>query len=228
MILSLIAGCAATPATAPTTALQQRVLRLTDAVPYSQLRTNDNGLDLASRLQALDRALLFGQLDRYDDNGDVIATEPVIAFKDSSDTARVLKISDPRLHDASWAFVAAGPKAGEIWGALDASLESTQANIVLVHSADDGQTFTLIALRKPDSRADYDSFCLDKSGRGRLTLFMAGDNKRHLEQGFYNYVTTDGGQTWSPPQREPDAMKKAEDLGDEDQLDEPPSPTQRA
>jgi hypothetical protein len=233
IILSFATGCIApatapTSATAPATMPESNVLRVTDAVPFTQLHTNDNGLDLNSRVHTSSRPLLFGQLDSYSDDGDVIATEPVIAYKNPDDTTRVLRITDRRLHDAAWMFVASGPKRGEIWGVLDASLEAKQANVLLVHSTDDGQTFSLIAVRKPDRHADYDSFCLDQSGRGRLTLFMAGDEKKHLEQGFYNYITTDGGATWSSPQCEPDALKKADDLNDDDQDDSAPAPTQRA
>jgi hypothetical protein len=231
-VLSLLTGCAAAsagaPSTAPTSAPEQQLLRMSDAVPISRLRTNDNGIDFASRVKtAAGRALLFGQLDTYSDDGEVIATEPVIAYKDAADVTQVLRINDSRLHDASWQFVATGPKAGEIWGVLDASLEALQENILLMHSTDDGQTFTVIAIHKPDRRADYDSFCLDKTGRGRLSVFMAGDAKRHLLQGYYNYLSTDGGATWSSPQREPDALKRADDASDDDQDDSAP-PTQRA
>jgi hypothetical protein len=226
LILTVVGGCVA-PATAPTTQPESHLLRLADAVPFAQLHTNENGLDLGSRVRTNSRPVLFGQFDRYSDDGDVIATEPVIAYKDPSDATHVLRIPDPRLHDAAWMFVASGPKRGEIWGVLDASLEAKQANIVLVHSTDDGTTFSLIAIRKPDRRADYDSFCLDNAGHGRLTVYMAGDEKRHLEPGFYNYFSTDGGLTWSAPQREPDALKKADDLNDDDQDDSAPAPTQR-
>ena len=186
-ILSLLTGCAAAsagaPSTAPTTAPEQTLLRMSDAVPLSRLRTSDNGTDFNSRVKTAGQALLFGQLDTYSDDGEVIATEPVIAYKDASDTTQVLRINDRRLHDAAWQFVATGPKTGEIWGVLDASLEAMQENILLVHSTDDGQTFAVIAIHKPDRRADYDSFSLDKTGRGRLSVFMAGDAKRHLLQG---------------------------------------------
>jgi hypothetical protein len=234
-ILSLLTGCAAASAsapstaqtTAPTTAPEQSLLRMSDAVPLSRLRTNDNGTDFASRVKTSGRALLFGQLDTYNDDGDVIATEPVIAYKDAADVTQVLRINDRRLHDAAWQFVATGPKTGEIWGVLDASLEAMQESILLVHSTDDGKTFAVIAIHKPDRRADYDSLSLDKTGRGRLSVFMAGDAKRHLLQGYYNYLTTDGGATWSSPQREPDALKRADDASDDDQDDSAP-PTQRA
>jgi hypothetical protein len=236
-ILSVLVGCVAPSATAPSAsapstaqagASEHRLLRVADAVPLSQLRTNDTDIDLASRVNTSKRALLFGQLDTSDSDGDVVATEPVIAFKDATGNTQVLKVADERLNDGTWMFVASGPKHGEIWGVLDAGLDAMQENVILAHSTDDGETFTLIAIAKPDRRADYDSFCLDKSGHGRLSVFLAGDEKRHLKQGYYNYLTTDGGATWSSPQREPDALKRADDISDDEQDDSDSPPTRRA
>jgi hypothetical protein len=236
-ILSVLVGCVAPSTTAPSASApstgrvnesEHRLLRMADAVPLAQVRTNDTDIDLSSRINTPKRSLLFGQLDTSDSDGDVVATEPVIAYKDAAGNTQVLKVADERLKDGTWMFIASGPKHGEIWGVLDAGLDAMQVNILLAHSIDNGETFSLVPIPKPDRRADYDSFCLDKSGYGRLSVFLAGDEKRHLKQGYYNYLTTDGGATWSSPQREPDALKKADDISDDEQDDSDSPPTRRA
>src|SRR5205814_6955008 len=148
--------------------------------------------------------IYFGQLETYDQDDHVDSSVPIIARRNSGDgngaaseSWKAIRIDDSRLHDAAWMYVGAGPKRGEIWGVLDASLDAKQPELLVAHSTDGGATFALINLHKPSDSADFDSFCLGPDGIGRITLYISGDEDASARPGYYHFRTSDFGKTWS-------------------------------
>lgn len=208
------------PARPTTQPANVQSLRLSDAVDLEQL-TKESKANLTQQLN-LSRGghIYFGELDTYDDDDNVTSSVPILA-KRVHGNWKALPIIDPRLKNANWAYVGAGPHHGEVWGVLDASLDDNQPDLVLAHSTDGGATYSLSSLHKPDEVASFDSFCIGPDDQGRITVYVdAGDDAQHAKPGYYTYRTNDGGKSWSTkPDYEPDAMTPAKDVPDEDQPD---------
>jgi hypothetical protein len=225
MVMAAIAvGCAADtirqasaaqPATGPSTQPSGTItLRLADAVGGNDLEQGDWQLDMQSQIPFKDRPLYFGQLATYGGDDKATATVPVIGFK-QDDKLMALKIDDPRLVNAGWSYIAAGPTTPEFWGVLDASLEDHQPAVLIAHSTDSGTTVQISSLPKPLPAAVFDSFCMDRHGHGRLSLYVYRDQAKLRQAGYYHYRTTDGGKSWSGPEHEPDGMLPADDAPDD-------------
>jgi len=60
-----------------------------------------------------------------------------------------LKIDDPRLVNAGWSYIAAGPTTPEFWGVLDASVDDRQPSVLIAHSTDSGTTVQITSIAKP-------------------------------------------------------------------------------
>jgi hypothetical protein len=209
---------AAVPSTMPTIVPSGKVtLHLDDAVVASDLEKGDWEVDMQSQIPFKDRPLFFGELATSDNNDKVTASIPLIGFK-KNDKMMSLKIEDQRLVNASWSYIAAGPTTQEFWGVLDASLDDHQFEIVMVHSTDSGSTLQISSLPKPLPVAVFDSFCMDREGHGRLSLYVYRDQAKLKRAGYYHYRTSDGGKTWTCPEHEADGMLPAddapEDIGD--------------
>ena len=63
--------------------------------------------------------------------------------------------------------------------------------------------------------AVFDSFCMDRQGHGRLSLYVYRDQAKLRQAGYYHYRTIDGGKTWTGPEHEPDGMLPADDAPDD-------------
>jgi len=215
-------GCAAAlgagPSSRPATTMPH-VARMTDAVPIDKLRTEHTDVDLRTRITySKDDVLYFGQAESYDNNGDVSATAPLVVSRIKGHW-RALSLSDDRLPDAEFLFIAAGPKKDELWGVLDDQIGDPSSVLLLAHSTDSGQTWQLTTLNKPNAAGVFDSFAMDKSGHGRVSVYLT-KRESHNRPGYYHFRTTDAGRTWSAPEREPDSMTPADDIPD----DEDPEP----
>jgi hypothetical protein len=230
-LLIVCSGCVsmvhAKPTTAPAT---EPVIKLSDAVDLDTL-AGDREPNLSHQLH-LSRGgrIFFGTLDTYDNDDKLVACLPIFARKNGAHWV-ALPLTDSRLKNASWAYVAAGPQRGEVWGILDACLEDDQPDLLVAHSTDSGATFSISAVHKPDESADFDSFCIGPDQRGRITIYLSADNagkgKGH-KPGYYHFRTADGGATWSTPEYEPDAMSPAHDVPEEDQPDLSHQPAHKA
>ncbi len=215
ILLSMLFASAAPPATEPSASASPTVtLKLESAVPSNQVEHDDWELSLPSQLPFKDRPLLFGDVATFDDDDKATASIPIVAYK-HGDSLLTLKIEDPRLKNASWAYIASGPAKDELWGVLDASTDDKQLDLVLVHSTDAGSTLALTSIPKPHPAAVFDSFCMDKDGHGRVSMYVYRDQARLKHAGYYHYRTNDGGKTWSAADHEPDAMTPATDAPDE-------------
>jgi hypothetical protein len=201
-----------------------RVLNLKDAVPLARFRNADREIDLRNRISYENGAdLYFGQSDMIDGDGQTSATVPlIVASQRGGWTA--LSLDDVRLKNAEWQFIASGPAAGEIWGVLDDILKHKAAVLLLAHSTDAGQTWNVTSISKPFGQGEFDSFAMDKSGHGRLSVYLAPDDKHPRHAGFYHLRTTDGAKTWLPPEHEPDALDPAEEIPADDE----PAPLKEA
>jgi hypothetical protein len=234
LVLALVVsfGCASAQTTHPTThpaTDAPQVLHREDAVDLDDVARDDEQPDMTYQIASKRSPhIYFGQLDVFDDDDKVTATTPIIAWN-RNDHWTAIKISDSRLKNAAWKYVVAGPTRGEIWGVLDQDLDDKENDVLLVHSIDAGQTFNLIAIRKPKPAADFDSFCMDRTGHGRVTVYLEmGDGKHDERPGYYHYRTTDGGKTWSAPEYEPDGTAPADDVPDDQQPSDNPKPIQKA
>ena len=72
---------------------------------------------------------------------------------------------------------------------------------------------------------------MDKSGRGRLSVYVAPTKNHAHRAGYYHFRTTDAGQTWSPPEHEPDNLAPADEVSPEEDpepLQSKPAQTARA
>ena len=195
-----------------------RKLNIADGKPIAQYRNGERDVDLTNRISYEgDNILYFGQADTYNDDGDVKSTLPLVV---ASVKGRwlALNVEDSRVKDAEWQFVATGPADGEIWGVLDDSLNHKAAVLLLAHSTDYGKTWTVTSVQKPFGAGDFDSFCLDKSGRGRLSVYVSLDDKHPNCAGFYHLRTTDSAKTWSAAEHELDALDPAEDIPEDEEV----------
>jgi hypothetical protein len=225
ILMSVLCGCAngrlqhTDLASQQITISAEPAIRMSSALDYAKLRTDDGDVQLGTKLQlAKGGTIYFGAINTYDEDENVNSSIPIIARLNDGKW-KMLRIDDKRLHDADWSYVAAGPHRGEIWGMLDRALDAKQPDLLIAHSIDGGATFSQTALHKPNAVADFDSFCLGPDGNGRLTLYASGADESVDRPGFYHYRTTDGGRTWSGPSYEPDAMSPGEDVPDEEQPD---------
>jgi hypothetical protein len=217
---------AAQPSTAPSTQPSGMVsLRLADAVVANDLEQGDWEVDMQSQIPFKDRPLFFGLLATYGADDKATATIPLVGFK-TNDKLMALKIDDPRLVNADWSYIAAGPTSKEFWGVLDASLDDQQPTIVIAHSTDAGATLQIASLPKPLPVAAFDSFCMDRQGHGRLSLYVYRDQAKLRQAGYYHYRTTDGGKNWTGPEHELDGMLPADDAPDD--VAEPPQRPSKA
>jgi hypothetical protein len=215
---------AALPATTQATTSATHTVKLSDAVPLNRFRGDHTDVDLRQHI-AFDNGegrgsgggggndFYFGQCDTLDDNGETAATEPLVVAKVRGGWGAIT-LKDDRLANAEWQFVASGPAAGEIWGVLDDTLTARGKVLLLAHSTDAGETWGVTAIGKPFGAGESDSYCTDKTGRGRLTVYVAGDRRHRARGGYYHLRTTDGGVTWSAPEHEPDALDPAEEVPD--------------
>jgi len=205
------AGPSTTASTQPSGSVS---LRLADAVAADDLEKDDWELDMQSQIPFKDRPLFFGQLAIYGADDKATAMIPVVGFK-TGDKLMAMKIDDPRLVNAGWSYIAAGPTTPEFWGVLDAALDDHQPEIVIAHSTDSGNTLQIASLPKPLPMAVFDSFCMDRQGHGRLSLYVYRDQAELRQAGYYHYRTIDGGKTWTGAEHEPDGMLPADDAPDD-------------
>lgn len=221
---AIAAGCAsdtagpasaAGPSTLATTQPSGAVsLQLSDAVASNDLEQGDWEVDMQSQIPFKDRPIFFGQLATYGPDDQPTATIPLIGYK-NGDKLMAMKIDDPRLVNAGWSYIAAGPDTPEFWGVLDASLDDHQPQIVIAHSTDSGSTMQIESLPKPMKVAVFDSFSMDRQGHGRLSLYVYRDQAKLEQAGYYHYRTVDGGKNWTGPEHEADGMLPAEDAPDD-------------
>ena len=94
-------------------------------------------------------------------------------------------------------------------------MDDKQPELVLVHSTDAGKTVQLSSLPKPRAACAFDTFCMDRNGRGRVSVYVDRTKTRLNHAGYYHYRTDDDGQTWTAAQFEPDAMTPPDDVPDE-------------
>ncbi len=217
VFMAAVGGCASrglTPASGVVTTLP-RLVRLSDASPLERFRTEDTDFNLSSRLSmGEDNTLYFGQLDTSDQNDKVTATSPVVVAKVNG-RWEAISLADDRLPDAEFLFTAAGPAENEIWAVLDDQIADPADVVLLAHSIDAGRTWMLTTVRKPHGFGTYDSFAMDRSGRGRLTVYLTADEAK-TRPGYYSFRTSDDGRTWTGPDYERDNLRTADDISDDD------------
>jgi hypothetical protein len=227
LILLAHLACTAQAATHPSATTQATKLNKANATDLPKLEKDGAEATMWYQIHTKrTERTCFGQLETYDDDDNVVTTIPIIAWATHGKWSAI-EINDPRLKNAAWTSVVAGPSKGEIWGILDQNLDDRQKDVLLVHSTDAGETFQIQSLAKPSENADYDSFCMDAGGHGRLTVYLDAANEKNAKAGFYHYRTTDGGRTWSSAQYEPDGTAPADDVPDDDQPDESAKPVQK-
>jgi hypothetical protein len=221
VVLLIVSFC--TGAGGPATEPVGDVVKLSDAVALSQLAVDELEANFTDKLTppAAEETIYFGELDQFGndpDNDEPIAALPIIAVRKGGSWMAV-PLTSEGMRDAGWRYVGAGPGAKEIWGAIDTVAGDSRANFVLAHSSDGGATFVMTVFRKPTRRAEFFDFAMDRDGHGRVTISLDSDVGSH-KAGRYHYQTSDDGKTWSAPQYEPNAMKRAEPVPDEEQPDE--------
>jgi hypothetical protein len=201
-----------------------RVVKLADAASLKDLTTDDRQASLTDKLappQAT-QTIYFGELDTYanDDDEEPSSAVPIIAVRDG-EAWRALPLGGPGFVDAGWKYVGAGPGPREIWGGIDTVAGGSRPRFALVHSTDGGETFELIAFRKPCRLATFFDFAMDRDGHGRATLSLDSDCGKY-KAGLYHYETSDDGKTWSAePRYEADAMIRADDVPEDEQPNAP-------
>ena len=212
-----------THAAGPSTQPAERVVKLSDAIPLSRLAVDALEVNLTDKLSppATTETVYFGELDDFGndpDNDEPIAALPIIAVRNGGNWMAV-PLAGEGMRDAGWHYVAAGPGAKEIWGAIDTVAGDSRSSFVLAHSTDGGETFEMTAFHKPTRKAEFFDFAMSADGHGRATVSLDADTGPH-KAGLYHYQTTDDGKTWSAPVYEPDAMKRADSVPDEEQPDQ--------
>src|SRR5438094_463330 len=102
-----ISGCAHQIAKTPTTA--PLVLNMSDSKDLQKLLRADEQPNLTHKLTLWRTGLIyFGALETSDDDEQIVTSAPIILRK-ANGHWRGIRISDPRLKNASWAYVGAGP-----------------------------------------------------------------------------------------------------------------------
>jgi hypothetical protein len=211
------------PTTLPTTHL----LKLSDAVALDTLQVEDLETTLTDKLRApqVKETTYFGEIDEYvEDDDKPVASLPIIALH-RTDTWTAVPLVGEGLRNAGWKYVAAGPAPGEVWGVLDTAAGNTRSTFAVAHSIDGAETFTISAFHKPCKQAQFFDFAMSRDGHGRMSLTLDTDCGIH-KAGVYHFETNDDGKTWSTePRYEPDVMKRADEVPDEEQPNETTSGT---
>jgi hypothetical protein len=199
------------------------VIQMAGTKPINTASDAVPSLNLQNLVTISGQTVYFGQLETYDDDGEVNGSIPVLARRSGQDVFGVKVQSDAKANE-SWAYVGAGPTKNEIWGIVDANLDDVTADLLLVHSGDGGRSFAVQRMHKPHPAAQFDSFSMSHEGVGRVSVYLARADAGPRGAGYYHYRTKDGGRTWSSAQYEHDSMLPAQDVPDEDE----PSHLQRA
>jgi hypothetical protein len=200
------------PATQPS---GSQLLRLADAQPINTAADAQPSLNLQNKITEGGQTVYFGQLETYDGD-DLTASIPVIARRDGQRILGLPVRSDAKSNEA-WAYVGAGPGGAEMWAIVDANIDDKTSDLLLVHSVDNGRTFTVTYLRKPQPAAQFDSFAMDRDGIGRVSVYLARSDAGRRGAGYYHYRTRDAGRTWTLAEYEHDSMQPADDVPDSDQ-----------
>lgn len=202
----------------PATLPAERIIRLSDAVPLDKLQT-DLDTNFTDKLQppAVGETTYFGEIDEYDEDGeDVVAALPIIGLH-TGETWTALPLLGEGLRNAGWKYVGAGPGKNEVWGVLDTVAGNTRGSFVVAHSTDGAKTFSLTVFHKPCRLAQFYDFAMSRDGIGRISLSLDSDCGAH-KAGIYHFQTNDEGKTWTTqPRYEPDAMKRADEVPDDEQ-----------
>ena len=228
-LASIFAGAATSFAEQPhpTTLPTAHLLKLSDAVSLGELQVDDLETNLTDKLSApqVKETTYFGEIDQFvEDEDKPVASLPIIALH-TTDTWTAVPLVGEGLRNAGWKYVAAGPGTGEIWGVLDTVAGNTRSTFAVAHSTDGAQTFTISAFHKPCKLAQFYDFAMSRDGHGRISLTLDTDCGIH-KAGVYHFETSDDGKTWSTePRYEPDVMKRADEVPDEEQPNEPTSGT---
>jgi hypothetical protein len=212
-----------THAAGPTTEPAVRVVKVSDAIPLSRLAVDDLEVNLTDKLAppATTETVYFGELDDFGndpDNDEPIEALPIIAVRNGGSWMAV-PLAGEGMRDAGWHYVGAGPGPKEIWGAIDTVAGDSRSSFVLAHSTDGGTTFEMTVFHKPTRKAEFFDFAMSADGHGRATVSLDADSGPH-KAGLYHYQTTDDGKSWSVPIYEPDAMKRADQVPDDEQPDQ--------
>jgi len=221
-LVSAVSGCAHQDK--PSSTDERHVVRMSNSVDLAKLLRADEQVNLTHKLNLLhgEGLIYFGELDTFDDDDLLVTAAPIIARKSGGGWVGI-RIADPRLKDASWAYVGAGPNRGEIWGILDQVpdiVDEVQSDLIIAHSTDGGETFALTQIRKPDDLATFDSICIGPGGHGRLSMYLSTEEESTEHPGFYHFLTSDSGRTWvATPKYEPDALSAAQGVTEDEQPD---------
>ena len=218
-----VAGCTQpmTPAgTSPATVtlpIQWITISQSESQPLIKLRPSGTTIDLAFKLKTplADHLFYFGEMENNDQQ-----MMPFVAIKENG-RMQALRLEKEWGSDR-WTMVCAGPNAGEVWGVLDQPKDDPGDTFSLVHSADGGKSWQVGSIHKPCDAAGFVDLVMAKNGKGRFTLMLDADcpSNAKLKAGLYHYRTTDGGKTWAAPEYEPDATRPAEEVPEEEQINQ--------
>lgn len=140
---------------------------------------------------------------------------PVILIVREGEPPRLVDTKAAGLDNHAWVYAGVSEDEQHWWAIADFAVEGPGHTLELIASHDGGETWDYwVSIPKPNYWALFESFEMDASGHGRLTVrFESGTDpgfvqaakhalrpqRTQAESGRYTYRTRDWGRSWKGP-----------------------------
>lgn len=113
---------------------------------------------------------------------------------------RLVAVPD-EVYYAHWIYVGRSPKGEQIWAIGETGSGERAPDLAFAVSANAGRAWSFRStLRKVSPYALLEAFGMNDDGRGSIVLRLDEDPSANAPRlGFYQYLTGNGGKTWSEP-----------------------------
>ena len=136
---------------------------------------------------------------------------PVLLFG-----GRVWQFDGDPFQQMGWVYVGVSRDRAEIFAVLDGVIEAPMPELVVLRSQDGGTTWSRGgAVAKPHYFAQLHEVVLRRGGVGSVTVLLDEDYGSSHEPGYYRYNTTDGGASWSEPERQSHHADEIDEVRDD-------------
>jgi hypothetical protein len=129
-----------------------------------------------------------------------------------------LEFDDERFDNQGWIRGYTSYDRQHYWAVMDSVVESPSWELNIVHSADRGATWVVVApIRKPYYMAAFHALRMRPDGSGELIVLHEDDPANPISNvpaGYYSYTTRDWGHSWSAPVHRPDILLGPDSIPD--------------
>ena len=98
---------------------------------------------------------------------------------------------------ATWQYAGRAKGKPEVWAIAQFGHGDIGPDLEIAHSLDGGRTWKHRSLTKNARYSTFESFSMNRNGRGSLTVRLDDGLESGQRGGYYTYQTSDNGRTWS-------------------------------